>query len=124
MLRYFDGTQPKAVSYKATDQPWQAHYAQPSPRGHVIVEDQLSGLRAWQCGYYAVALLGVNLNQDKAAELRSVFSAGAWLLALDADAYGKALSYARRYSWVRAVRLEADIKDLKSDAAIQERLRD
>jgi len=24
MLRYFDGTQPKAVSYKATDQPWQA----------------------------------------------------------------------------------------------------
>jgi len=122
MLRYFDGTQPKAVSYKATDQPWQAwHIPIEADDGHtcVIVEDQLSAMRCWQLGYVAVALLGVNLNSDKAAELQQ--HSQLWKLALDADAFSKALGYAKKYSWLRPVRLEKDLKD-SSDAEILERL--
>jgi len=124
MLRYFDGTQPKAVSYKATDQPWQAWHM---PDGSqdldvlVIVEDQLSAMRCWQLGYTAVALLGVNLNSDKAAEIRSTCADMRTLLALDADAFSKALGYAKKYSWLQPVRLEKDLKD-SSDAEILERL--
>ena len=122
MLRYFDGTLPKAVSYKATDQPWQAwHVPGAVDDGHtcVIVEDQLSAMRCWQLGYAAVALLGVNLNSDKAAELQQY--ASRWKLALDADAFSKALGYAKKYSWLQPVRLEKDLKDC-SDAEILERL--
>ncbi len=125
MLRYFDGTQPKAVSYKATDQPWQAWHVPAAYQGNsmvplpAIVEDQLSAMRCWQLGIAAVALLGVNLNSDKAAELQQ--HSQLWKLALDADAFSKALGYAKKYSWLQPVRLEKDLKD-SSDAEILERL--
>ena len=124
MMRYFDGTQPKVVSYKQTDQPWQAwystHYGDYAEKPTVIVEDQLSAMRCWQLDYHTVALLGTNLNTEKAAEIRQE-APGAVLLALDKDAWPNALKYARKYPWLTPILLERDLKDC-DDEEIQRRL--
>lgn len=116
MVRYFDGSLPKTVSYKATDQPWQAWYRAENMPACVIVEDQLSALRCWQAGYTAIALLGVNLNGEKAGEIQRIAGITvACKLALDADAFSKAVGYAKKYSWLQVVRLGKDLKDCNDD---------
>jgi hypothetical protein len=121
MMREWPGTKPRKRSAWPVEWPWQAWYPQEPGMipGCVIVEDQLSAMRAAQQGYVAVALLGTNLNDEKAAELRAVSSR--WMLALDGDAFSKVISYSRQYSWLRPVRLERDLKDC-TDSEIQERL--
>lgn len=107
----FDG--PKAVTYKTTDQPFQAWYLPECCKQVVVVEDQLSALRCWQLGYGAVALLGTNLNRAKFDEIQAVAQRiGATpLLALDRDAFTVALRYAKKYGRLSVVLLERDLKD-------------
>lgn len=122
MLRYLDGTEPKVVSYKATDQPWQAWYVQrPEVESTtlVVVEDQISAMKCWQLGFDAVALLGTNLNREKVEEIADSHE---WAyLALDKDAFGKAIEYARKWPFLRPVLLERDLKDV-SDGEVLARL--
>src|SRR5690606_19438465 len=111
--------------FKQADVVWQSWHLSDDPRGLVIVEDQLSAMRCWQLGYDSVALLGIALTDDRAAEIvrhlhrlhkRPV------LLALDADAFQVALREARRRVWIdRAVLLSHDLKDV-TDEEIEERL--
>jgi len=121
-VRRFDGWGRKADSFKHDEsQPWQSWYLADYPRALVIVEDQLSAMRCWQLGYDAVALLGVALTQDRAAEIERNRRSRV-LLALDADAFGTAMQQLRRYPWIsRAVLLRDDLKDV-SDEEIEKRL--
>lgn len=120
VLRRFDGWGQKADSYKTADEPWQAWYG-PRNAGTVLVEDQLSAMRAWQLGWNAVALLGAEVSIDRAVELTKHASPPI-VLALDADAFSEACHIAKRHSWIdRVVLLRDDIKDA-SDAEIVRRL--
>lgn len=113
-IRYFDGSEPKAVAYKHTDKPWQAWYVHDHHSAPlVIVEDQLSAMRAWQIGYNAVALLGTNLNTRCMDEIAEWARGRKILLALDNDAFRKAINYAKRYQHygVKPVLLARDLKD-------------
>ena len=121
VLRYLDGTKPKTVSYLTTSQPklaWYVRDALPKLAPLVVVEDQISAMRCRQLGYNAVALMGTQINDDKAREIRGDRPT---LLALDKDAFGKAVGYARRWPWMIPVLLEHDIKD-SDDADVKARL--
>ena len=121
VLRYLDGTKPKTVSYLTTSQPalaWYVRDALPKLGPVVIVEDQISAMRCRQLGYNAVALMGTNINDEKAREIRRDRPV---LLALDKDAFSKAVGYARRWPWMIPVLLEHDIKD-SDDADVKARL--
>jgi DNA primase len=79
----------------------------------VAVEDVFSALRLWQAGVNAVSLLGTSLTPTKMAELRR--NAGTIVLVLDADAAGRAIDSALRFSiHVRAL-MGADIKDMTEE---------
>ena len=124
MLRYFDGSTPKAISYKHTDDSFQAWYIATETNHVVVIEDQLSAMRCWQLGYTSVALLGTNLNYAKAEEIKFCAMGDQVLLALDKDAFAQACGYVKRYASLmpmRAVLLERDIKDIDDDE-IMERL--
>lgn len=121
VLRYLDGTKPKTVSYLTTTQPklaWYIRDALPKLAPTVVVEDQISAMRCKQLGYNAVALMGTQINDEKAREIRRDRPT---LLALDKDAFGKAVGYARRWPWLIPVLLEHDIKD-SDDADVKARL--
>lgn len=113
-LRYYDGTRPKVITYKATDLPFQAWYMSDPEAPLIIVEDSVSALRLWQLNINAVALLGTNLNTDKAVEIVSQDFKDV-RIALDRDAFGRAVHYSRKYSWLSPILLEADIKDMQDD---------
>lgn len=121
VLRYLDGTKPKTVSYLTTSQPklaWYIRDALPKLAPLVVVEDQISAMRCRQLGYNAVALMGTQINDEKAREIRGDRPT---LLALDKDAFPKAVGYARRWPWMIPVLLEHDIKD-SNDADVEARL--
>lgn len=124
VMRYFDGTLPKTISYKQTDEPFIGWYLPDGSQDQdaiVIVEDSLSAMRCWQLGYTAVALLGTSLSQDKVDEITGYTAAKFWL-ALDKDAWPKACGYARRWPQLVPVLLERDLKD-GDDNEIERRLR-
>jgi hypothetical protein len=122
------GVKPKAVSYKTTDSSWMAWYPRVNDgelQPLVIVEDQISALRAWQAGYSAVALLGTVLSGDRVAELEAIVRREPIALALDNDAFSIACGYCTKYSDrlnMRAVLLNKDLKDLYDDAEVRKAL--
>lgn len=121
VLRYLDGSKPKTVSYLTTTQPklaWYIRDTMPGLAPCVVVEDQISAMRCKQLGYNAVALMGTQINDEKAREIRKDRPT---LLALDKDAFGKAVGYARRWPWLIPVLLDHDIKD-SDDADVKARL--
>lgn len=73
------------------------------------VEDVFSAMRLAQAGHTAVSLLGVAMSATKVLELRA--HGGPIVVALDADAYSRAIDYGVRYT-VHVRRLEVDIKDM------------
>lgn len=73
------------------------------------VEDVFSAMRLAQAGHAAVSLLGVAMSAAKVLELRA--HGGPIVVALDADAYSRAIDYGVRYT-VTVRRLEIDIKDM------------
>lgn len=82
----------------------------------IIVEDQFSAMRASDYST-SVALLGTNLNEERVSEIKQV-ARGTVYLALDADAWDKAVKYVLQYrSWLplRLLKLTKDIKDMTDE---------
>lgn len=122
--RWLDGTKPKVKGFPADTMPvggaWQAWFR---PAGHevlpgyvVAVEDVFSAMRLAQAGVLSVSLLGVALSAVKANELRHPggFGYKDVVVALDADAYTRAIAHGIRYT-VHVRRLSVDVKDMTEE---------
>lgn len=110
MLRALDGRKPKVISH--TEQGATAWYTNHTAPGVIIVEDQLSALRA-SIYLTSVALLGTNLSDERVAEIRKAGHRPVYL-ALDNDAIASAVKYVVKYRStlpMQLVRLDKDIKD-------------
>ncbi len=118
VLRSVTGAVPKSLTH--TESAAMAWYPRPGNKHIIIVEDQLSAIRA--ADYVnAVALLGTNLNEDRLYEIRDAGFREA-MLALDRDAYPLSVRYAARFRGIvrlNLVRLQADIKN-QSEAQLNE----
>lgn len=116
----------KVKSYPADtfghDEPWQGWFRASAERGAcglglvVCVEDVFSAMRLAQAGVNAVSLLGTSMSAAKVLEIRQ--HSGTIVVALDADAYGRATGYAERFM-VHVRRLEQDIKDMPEETLTQ-----
>lgn len=114
MLRALDNRKPKVVSH--TEKGAIAWYVNRITPGVIIVEDQLSALRA-SAYLTSVALLGTNLSEERVEEIRKV-AKGQVYLALDNDAIQTAVKYVVKYRSVlpmRLLRLDKDIKDMQQE---------
>lgn len=119
-LRSLDGAVPKSLAHIEPEA--MAWYRNRNSDDLIIVEDQLSAIRASKY-MNAVALLGTNLNQDRATQIRKAKFSKV-LLALDADAFDKAVGMARKfrsYLPMDLLSLEKDLKDM-SDIELKELL--
>lgn len=118
---------PRANLFQAVAGPALAWYPPQDDGGYraayaktVVVEDQLSAMRAAQCGYKAVALLGTNvtMSNNQVQEIAQESEHGV-ILALDADATSRAFSLGRRWGLAfksfRVAILTEDIKDIEGD---------
>ncbi len=80
----------------------------------VLVEDQMSAMRAAEEGVSAVALLGTSLDNDKVREI-AMWKPSQVIIALDADATQTAFKLARKWGLAfpktRVAVLERDLKD-------------
>jgi len=95
-----------------------AWYTNRTTRTLIIVEDQLSAIRASDY-VNSVALLGTNLNQERATEIREAGLRPAYL-ALDKDAWELSVRYAKQYRTylgLQLLRLDKDIKDMTDEEA-------
>lgn len=109
--------QAKAMIYCHGDMPLAWFFAREPVADIVLaVEDQLSAIRIASAGLNACSLLGTNVSQDKIMEIDKV-SHGKWLLALDADAIGKALLQTSRRD-IRVLRLSKDAKNCTSSELV------
>lgn len=116
MLRALDGRKPKAVSH--TEKGAIAWYVNRITPGVIIVEDQLSAVRASDF-LTSVALLGTNLSDERVMEIKKA-GLGPVYLALDNDAVASAVKYVVKYRGVlpmQLVRLDKDIKDMTHEEA-------
>lgn len=96
-LRWFDGRTPKSLSYPVNKvAPFMAHYAGDASRGVIVVEDPLSAMKVSQTGHVSVALLGTNLDYERAYEIRK--SSEHMVLALDRGTLDLALKYRDKFS--------------------------
>ena len=125
ITRSVDATPKRVFTYKATAQSfidWWFDDKNSAPV--VIVEDCLSACRLAGQGYNSVALLGTNISQKDAREIQETARDRDIVLALDRDAFDKAvkLSIRHRSIWgqIRMVCLDEDIKNMTDDAAIRE----
>lgn len=121
LLRYYDGSKPKTVAYPdEPEKPWQAWYVRRLPmkgRPVLVVEDQVSAMKAASNGTNALALLGTNLSTAGALEIAETHPSEV-IIALDYDATDQAFKIASAYDLlfkrVRVLPLERDIKDTPS----------
>lgn len=114
MLRSLDGAKPKVISH--TEKGAMAWYINHTTPGIIIVEDQLSAVRASRY-LSSVALLGTNLSEERVAEIRRTGNSPVYL-ALDNDAISSAVKYVVKYRSVlplQLVRLDKDIKDMSEE---------
>ena len=112
--RVSDWDGPKAVLYMHTVGPTLAWYPVSGESRLVLVEDQMSALRAQEEGVSACALLGTDLDNDKVREIAMVRPTEV-IIALDADATESAFKLARKWGLAfpktRVAVLERDLKD-------------
>ena len=113
----------RCYTYKATAQPWLDHWTMGDMRSEttVIVEDCISALRLSGLGYNAAALLGTSITTEQAKEIQACYGQRPIYLALDRDAFEKALHLTKRHAHIlkmRPVCLDEDIKQMEHDAAI------
>lgn len=121
---------PKRVyTYKATAQPfldWWIDANNSAPV--VVVEDVLSACRLSGLGYNSVALLGTGMSTDDAREIANAADDRAVYLALDRDAFDKAVKLKLRHQHIlritKVLCLNEDIKDMGHDNDILELLSD
>lgn len=114
--------EPKVLTYFQTEQPRLCWYRVRNRGALVLVEDQISALRASKY-VDSCALLGTELHADMAAEIARQGYPRV-LLALDQDATGKTYSTIRRYGGMLPLEplpLERDIKDM-TEQRVQELL--
>lgn len=108
-LRSLSGQQPKSkLHVESGALSWHVHRTTP---GVIIVEDQFSAIRASDY-LSSVALLGTHLNEDNAYEIKK-HARGPVYLALDADAWDKAVKYVVQFRSILPLRLLKIPKDLK-----------
>lgn len=108
-LRSLSGAQPKSkLHVESGALAWYINRVTP---GLIIVEDQFSAIRASDY-LSSVALLGTHINEDNAYEIKKC-SRGPYYLALDADAWDKAVRYAVKLRHVIPLQLLKIPKDLK-----------
>jgi hypothetical protein len=121
---------PKCLSYQEKiNEPW-IHYARPSCGFNraVIVEDWFSAEKVGQARALGVALLGTQLNLERVVEIKRAAGDKPCILALDRDAYPKAIKLAAEYGQLfdpslRVWRLDRDLKYV-SVSTIQKALND
>lgn len=111
VLRTLSNQQPKTLNH--TEKDALAWYVNPTPTfpGVIVVEDQLSAIRA-STYLTSVALLGTHVNDERAAEIKASGYNPVYI-ALDADAWPTAVSIAIRHRGLlkpRLIRLPKDIK--------------
>lgn len=113
VLRFLDGRVPKVKKHAEKGaMSWHVNHTR---GGVIVVEDQLSAIRASDF-LTSVALLGTHLNDERVDEIRKTGLTPVYL-ALDADAWDKAITYALRYRSrlpLKLVRLVKDIKNLNN----------
>lgn len=114
VLRSLNGAKPKTLTHTEKDSlSWFVNH---TARGVIIVEDQFSAIRASDY-LTSVALLGTHLNEQRVAEIKASGLSPVYL-ALDADAWQKAVGYAIKYRSQlkpQLIRLTKDIKDMNTD---------
>lgn len=109
---------PKALTYKEEGYDGLSWYVSPRTLLHPnvwVVEDGLSALALLMHGQNAVSLNGTNLSPDRMDTIRA-FKKDIFL-ALDADATGTALKYAKKYMFTANMmvqRMSKDFKDMNS----------
>lgn len=108
-------------SFKVLDEPWLAWYANKSSADIVVVEDQISALRASEfCT--SVALLGAEMSQEKFEEVVGLSGARRVWFGLDRDALKKGLELLRRYRLyfpnINLLMLPKDIKNMSTSEMI------
>jgi len=113
-------TAPKrCFTYKATAQPWLDWWAADAENQPiVVVEDTISACRLAGLGYPSVALLGTSISNPQAQEISKIADRRPVYLALDRDAFVKALHLAKRHAHIvqfLPVCLTEDIKNMKDD---------
>lgn len=114
--------QKRVMTYKATAKPFLDVWFTSPDSPWVVVEDCLSAARLMGCGINAVALLGTNISAADAKELNKI-TGGNCYLALDNDAWDKALKWSQRHAHIltmRPVPLTLDIKDFPDDKIIKD----
>lgn len=115
----------RCFTYKATAQPFLDWWFKPTNSAPVVVvEDALSACRLSQLGYNAVALLGTGMSNEDAREIVATAAGREIIIALDRDAFDKAVKLAGRHKHIlgptRVLCLTQDIKNMADDHDIRE----
>lgn len=115
----------RCFTFKATAQPfldWWIDRENSAPV--VVVEDALSACRLSGLGYNAVALLGTGMSNEDAREIRQTAGDRRIVIALDRDAFDKAIKLAQRHRYILGptdvICLQEDIKNMQDDDDIRE----
>lgn len=115
-------TSPKVCRiYKTVDKPVLDVWVRDGNECVVIVEDSISAARLYCLGYNAVSILGTNITIEAAKEIALTAGDKTVILALDRDAFDKALhlsSKLRHIVRMTPVCLAEDIKDAEHDMDI------
>lgn len=123
LTRTFD-TPKRCYTFKATSLPWLDWWLVDEHAPVVVVEDTLSACRLAGCGLNAVALLGTSMTTEQAQEIAEVADVRPIHLALDNDAFGKAIGMHARHAHILGIVgihcLPMDVKNFESDDDIQE----
>jgi DNA primase len=103
------------------DEPW-IHYVYPdcTYTHAVIVEDWFSAQKVADAGALGIALLGTHLNRDRVDEIKQVCAKVQTIIALDQDAYAKAIEYVLEFGGelnppMKVGRLKQDLKYVDKD---------
>ena len=112
ILRSLTGATPKTISH--TESGAMAWYTKAASDRLIIVEDQLSAIRAAD-HMSAVALLGTNLTEERLYEMREAGFKTA-LLALDKDAFTLAVRYVTKLRGIIGLQLLPIQKDIKNQS--------
>jgi hypothetical protein len=108
----------KTLTFKeAVDEPWM-HWNWGDCTGPVVlVEDMFSAAKVQQCGIESACLLGTHFGLDKVREVLT--QNDSCIIALDKDAYCKAVKYAVDYSALLNIRVWHLEQDLKYETVIR-----
>lgn len=117
IARSFSGDSPKVLSY-VEGEPF-IHFAYPREVARryiiIVVEDYFSAEKVSRAGFTGVSLNGTNMNQMAVDEIKSLKDLGTVVIALDLDAYPKALQLQAKYreqfpNGLLVMKLEKDLK--------------